>query len=584
MLFRNLHASVRRLATRFLPFGTLLAVWALLSPQALSGAVPACPGLAGNNTYSDNLRQRLQQRDKLCSEQGDLYRGLFTQVWRKLEVCKNIASLANTSWDAEAVKQMNQRYFDACDRYTSYLGISSRICSSYAAEASQSPPSPTSVNGLEAMKTVDASYRRLACGYGLLEKSAWFSERIGKFTGRTKKPPSTATTDSYFSRSKNAIIAAISPLPAAVDRKLSAPGASEHMPQDQLGKLRVAMAQCQSAQQDLGTFEAIYQHKIYQELIRMYEDAGTARNFFAGRKNSFSSMHQQLRQRVGGMGDAAISGASDPILVRPNPANPTDPNIVQCPPDAELTAVERNLKQSVFYADKSTGEIGTLFRAKTIGSDGQPFYHDVTASHVALEDLHDPTNNNIAGVKAAPAGQMMDANDPKVFESSPATLDRARDVAMASAGYGPALPVKADDAHPHPGQEFVLAGHPVDNYASNYVNMSCNFLGYGAGERSGDYVLECPTANTSIGGMSGGPMVDPKTGAVWGVATNQGQVKDTHGNLLYSDNRIFISPIQQGANGQIVVGPQKYASGNCYFVEGALPQSCYVTPMGVTFR
>ncbi len=131
---------------------------------------------------------------------------------------------------------------------------------------------------------------------------------------------------------------------------------------------------------------------------------------------------------------------------------------------------------------------------------------------------------------------------------------------------------------------YTLAGHPVEGYDSNYVNMSCTFMGYGAGAQSGYYVMDCPTANASAGGMSGGPMVDPKTGYVWGVATNQGGTYDNQDRLLYRDNRIFVSPIQQGADGRIMTGPQRYDSGYCYFVEGTVPHRCYVTPMGVTYE
>jgi hypothetical protein len=80
-------------------------------------------------------------------------------------------------------------------------------------------------------------------------------------------------------------------------------------------------------------------------------------------------------------------------------------------------------------------------------------------------------------------------------------------------------------------------------------------------------------------------MVNPSTGEVFGVATSQGQAYYPQGNFLHPNNLVFVSPIKQGAAGNIITGPQSYVhANNCYLVERAVPQPCYVTPMGTTLE
>jgi hypothetical protein len=534
-----------------------------------------CSGLGGDNKFSDHLAQRTRYQDLLCSDSGQVKTAMLQRLEQKLEFCSKLAQLGGIAWSDTPMKTIKDRYEEACFRYKRNVQISTRICSTYAGIAANVPASPSNVNGVEAMKAAAAPYNRLSCQYGLLEKSAWFSEPA-TFVGASKGGGSPSEQDAAVSAAKNQLVAAIPTITMALQQKM----AGSKFPESARASVSRASAACNATAADVKTFEDGYQSRIYKEIVGMYADGEKARKFFASQKESYAGMVRSLTANVSQQGEV---GAASPTLVKPSTADPSVPNAESCPADTSLNDVQKNIQQSTFRADKSTGEIGTTFRAQTTGANGQPVFHDVTASHVVLEDFHDPDNQTVAGVKVEPAGQMMDPGTPKVFENNPATIDREHDVAMAPTGYGPALPVKADDANPKVGQEFTVAGHPVDGYESNYVNMSCNFMGYGSGEQSGYYVVSCPTNNASIGGVSGGPMVDPKTGQVWGVATNQGSTYDANNDWVSRDNRVFVSPIQQGKNGQIQTGPQRYDSGYCYETEGAVPRACHVTPMGVSY-
>ncbi len=548
----------------------------------------SCSGIAGIPSFSEDLKRRTDQLKTNCFESSQLYRTTYTRLWQRLGICEKIALAFNAPWDSNLINELQSRYFESCERYEIYLGVSKKICHFYSSEAKKSEETlkntQTSLDDLEALRSLDAINLRLVCTYGILEKSAWsVTSRLEKYTKESKDNSSNSQSDAMFTDIKNSIAKEVSRLPVAMNNRLSDPKFRKNLGSQERQKIQKVLTDCLASQNELNAFDSIYQRKIYQELLKMKQEGEHLTEFFGGQKKKFEQMRAQTLRTLNRLGTAGTEEVSDVVKVRPGKLNGAQPEIGTCPIGGNISDLDKSLKESVFFASRSD-RVGSGFRVKTIGPDGKPIYQNVTAGHVVLDDFYDPNNNGMEDLKASPAGDIRGDQQDTLSIESIETMDRKHDVVTYKSGYGPALPVKSGEANPKVGQEFVLAGHPVSTYGSNYVNMSCSFLGYGAGDKSGYYVLDCPTANTSVGGMSGGPMVDPNTGTVWGVATDQGSAFDDQGTWLYRDNRIFVSPIQTGNNGQILTGPQNYDSGNCYYVDHTIPQPCYVSPMGVSIQ
>lgn len=564
---------------------------ATLRLSLASAAEPAtnCSGLAGNDDYQNSLRARLRDREVVCRSSGPVYRELFARADQKIHACRRIAHFIGSPWDPATYDNFGNRFDSACGAYIGYVDTQRALCRRYSDELEKQGrlSAPTAANDVAALKRVHAAYGRAQCTYFLLEKAAKASEGIaGAPPDRSSQAPPAAFTDEKIAKLKNSLVDSVRALQEPTKKKAAQLIANPSYSRRAILELHTLSAQCQSATEELTLLERTFQKSIYQELIRMHKDATRAKSFFAQKKNAFASMQTEIQGRIGEMDTAGSTiDKKNPTRVRHAPDDPNAALEEFCMPDTELSSVERSLSESVLALEGEDGRYGTSFLARTTDASGNPVYREVTAAHATMENLHDPENEKMIGIKTAPAGHSASEGDTKVFENNSDDLDRKRDISMRSAGFGPALPVKSDAELPREGQEFLLAGHPGYTYGGSYVNMTCKFLGYGTGERDGDYVLDCPAGNSSLGGLSGGPMVHPGTGEVWGVATNQGHFLDPKGNYLYSDNRVFVSPIQQGANGRILTGPQSHAgSASCYLIRGSIPHPCYVTPMGILFE
>lgn len=148
------------------------------------------------------------------------------------------------------------------------------------------------------------------------------------------------------------------------------------------------------------------------------------------------------------------------------------------------------------------------------------------------------------------------------FRVTPQTHDRARDIAIGdvrSENRNQFMPVIPSTEKPRVGQRFVLAGFP-SNRNSEFTTHDCTFRGYGSiaqysNERT--YLIYCPSAESMVSGMSGGPLID-SSGRVWGVA---------HAADDGDTNLIHVSPLSRSSDGRTRMGIQEtFDSDDCYHV------------------
>jgi hypothetical protein len=222
----------------------------------------------------------------------------------------------------------------------------------------------------------------------------------------------------------------------------------------------------------------------------------------------------------------------------------------------------------------TNGPGATGFYATTVGPDGVSRTHLVTAVHVGAENFFDTHNLNQADLSVSTAARLpTEGSDLFRPQIEPQLYDKGNDVMIRPTGneHGGMLVAPAG-ATPTMNQEFLMGGHPGIQ-GSEFTYMRCQFQGYEGA--TGKYVMNCPTGNRFIGGMSGGPVVDAQTGQAWGVITQQGAI----GTIR--DDRVFVTPISNGNNGTIVIGQQgNFLSDNCFRVIGNERYRCQVLPNG----
>ncbi len=540
--------------------------------------ISRCPGISGSDDYAKHLFiYNLTVRNN-CEIVGRLYRRLLWPLSHALETCMKLAKVADVAWDPETGPTLLKRYEDACEDYKNYLAIANRVCSAYGDESiAEARIVPADTARTEEKRSDEVERSHMVCMNELLRNLTWRSGRVGKIPGRLLNPPSTSSLDAQFSDAATKMRIQINKVYTALQDRFtdrsgdSADGISEDL------------LSCKNASAGIDSFEQFYQKEIFGGLIRMYDDSVAAAGFFG--KLTTLGKTQQNRTAGFGAGDSPTPSGANPILVKANNASIDGVMADYCPAEESLTPTEKALRDSVFYVEKpKTGEVGSLFHAQTTDAKGAAHTYEVTAGHVAMTNIFDQNSQEMAELKTAPAGRRFDAQDAGQYEYSRDELDRKHDVAIRPTGYGPGLIVKTAAAEPKIGQEFELAGHPVESYGMNYINIVCTFMGYGTREVSGYYALQCPAAEISLGGMSGGPMVDPQSGQVWGVNANQGGYYDANGDRLRENNMVFVSPIQQDPSGAILTGPQGYRySTNCYDIGSIVSKPCYITPNGTYY-
>lgn len=475
------------------------------------------------------------------------------------------------------------RYDETCRVYREHLQSLIAICRTYSKEMnrqSKAPPLPEESNGLEAMKKVDASYRRTACAYSVLGRISNDIKSRSFNTWKKLDPNQRGLpADATMVDLKKGLTDEVTRVQELARNKAAAAIQANKLSSQGSSKLQASMAACQTVSQEVLDFDFRYQSNVAAEFKRIHFDADRAEKFFIDKEMKFRKLHYDLSDRIEILGAGKTSpestkGLDSPIRVKGTAAYPS---IEMCASEEELSSVEKNVRESTFKASGTDNSFGTGFIAKTTGPDGKPIYHNVTAEHVALDDKN----------KVMPLWKKGDGSEKNngdlLFSESSSEMDSKNDVAIQKGGYGPGLPVQSGQNVPKEGQEFIMAGHPGNIYDGQYVNMSCRFLGYGTGTSAGYYVLDCPTSNTHMGGLSGGPMVDPNTGAVWGVASKQDSTIDSNDFVQYNNNRVIVSPIQQAKDGRILTGPQNNVQGNCYDAGVAFPLPCHVSPNGVSF-
>ena len=149
------------------------------------------------------------------------------------------------------------------------------------------------------------------------------------------------------------------------------------------------------------------------------------------------------------------------------------------------------------------------------------------------------------------------------FQVRPNQLDRTNDIALHEVPSAPALELAEAKRPPVLGQEFIMIGHPGVEGAA-YGNRRCYFLGYGESLFNGDlaYLVQCPENNGNQGGFSGGPLVDPATGKVYGINSAHAYIVNDQPS---STKKMLITPISLSKNGTLYMGPLNRLKSNlCY--------------------
>ncbi|MBY0315508.1 MAG: serine protease [Bdellovibrionales bacterium] len=236
----------------------------------------------------------------------------------------------------------------------------------------------------------------------------------------------------------------------------------------------------------------------------------------------------------------------------------------------------RNNVRRVYRLGEDGATIATAFMVDS-GTPGQAL--PVTAVHVARtlrasDDRLDPSTlyfdrpDNSDKIDFAQPREVVDANVREKVENgqvlnfrvTPQTHDRARDIAIGDArreNRNQFMPVISSTEKPRVGQRFVLAGFP-SNRNSEFTTHDCTFKGYGSIDQYSNertYLIYCPSAESMVSGMSGGPLID-QSGRVWGVA---------HAADDGDTNLIHVSPLSRSSDGRTRMGIQEtFDSDDCY--------------------
>ncbi|MBY0315506.1 MAG: serine protease [Bdellovibrionales bacterium] len=239
--------------------------------------------------------------------------------------------------------------------------------------------------------------------------------------------------------------------------------------------------------------------------------------------------------------------------------------------DQNLTgSLEENVRRAWSFGERGHGQ-GTIYYVQgSRAGEGIP----VTAQHVSgIGDQGRPARGRFAVVERNQEAERLDQQsgdvpslvrrrmvegNAEVFPVQPGSYDASQDVTLGEARtVNFALPLVEAERRPQIGQRFVIAGFP-GNRESNFTTHRCVFRGYtdlADGRPNAGYLIYCPSAESLVSGMSGGPMVD-ESGKVWGTI---------HAGDTGNRGLVIVTPMARSAQGDVQIGiRQPMLSDHCY--------------------
>lgn len=246
-----------------------------------------------------------------------------------------------------------------------------------------------------------------------------------------------------------------------------------------------------------------------------------------------------------------------------------------------LTPVELKILRAAgkgYLQGESARGWGTVWTAEA-GSPEGPTRQKITASHVPNQD-----GNNFP-LKEVPASAAKDTQEVKFPAGDPRFHSPKHDLAISNSPViGTGLSLVRSGTAPQPGQDFTLFGYPELGYRGRAVVMPCTYVGIHLGFNEGSYVLDCPTNNQFLGGMSGGPMVD-NGGNAWGVISTHACATEVDASgsekCVAYGRYIYVTPVSQRGDGLVYPGLESgFRSSTCFCKNWPIQKSCTMTPMG----
>lgn len=240
--------------------------------------------------------------------------------------------------------------------------------------------------------------------------------------------------------------------------------------------------------------------------------------------------------------------------------------------DQAETPEEKARKASVLLYTQGDFTSGSGFYVRTRDENGKESYRLVTAHHVPSQDHRNDSlpgylNVNVYGANQRPiqdlttkAGMSLGygADATVRYDLDAPTFHRGSDVVALPAAPGNALELAQEGELPQADTEIVITGHRGGEGNLVYSSYRCNFKGYTPSLLQVDmaYLADCPGVPSNIGGMSGGAVLDARTGRVIGLVSGQS---------LETTNRVIVSPLYAKKNGELVAGPQfQMVQDHCY--------------------
>lgn len=253
---------------------------------------------------------------------------------------------------------------------------------------------------------------------------------------------------------------------------------------------------------------------------------------------------------------------------------------------AQIKVVQENVRRADAISNEGELSFGTLFYVES-GASGVGI--PVSAMHVTrlngksadLNDefiVHEKPNQADRIMPGMESDEITENLKKKVedgqvdiFKGRAGRHDRAHDITIGEPRQTSQklLPVVASTEKPKVGQVFTLSGFP-GNREGQFTQHQCRFKGYinlinlekqretkeASDSSQKGYLLYCPSVESIVSGMSGGPMTDAK-GRAWGVL---------HAGDTIEKNMVFVSPLSKDPHGQLKMGIQSspFVSDDCY--------------------
>jgi S1-C subfamily serine protease len=163
------------------------------------------------------------------------------------------------------------------------------------------------------------------------------------------------------------------------------------------------------------------------------------------------------------------------------------------------------------------------------------------------------------------------------FEVKPGFYDRGRDLIKRSLSSAKtSLKAVPEGTVVMPGEKVRIYGYPA-NREGKFTSHGCEVKGIGRNvfdtPNSESYLLSCPGAESHIGGMSGGPVVNEK-GEVIGVVS-------AHNSIT---NAVVVQPVNRNAQGDNLFGFRDVFLYDYCFEDADIskPKRCQIIP-GLTY-